>query len=384
MSLKQTICVVTSTRAEYGLLYWLMKSIRESNSLKLDLAVTGSHLSADHGNTYKFIESDGFRIDKKISILKSSGVKGVGKSSGVAISKFTEYFSELKPSAVLLLGDRYEILAIAQAAIITSIPLIHLHGGEITEGANDDLFRNAITKLSSYHFTSNIQHRNRVIQMGEQLSCVKVSGALGIENIRKLKLITKKELEKKYSIKFKKNIFLITFHPATLENKSPEKQFKELLNALVSFGETTFVISKANADNGGEKINEMIDQFSKQNSSSLVSASFGQINYLSLMKIADVVIGNSSSGIIEAPSLETPTVNIGTRQKGRMSAKSVIHCNDTEKEIITAILNAKKLKSKTAFKNPYDHGNSSEKIVRVLEKLEFNKLFPKKFYDLNQ
>ena len=383
MPLKHTICVVTSTRADYGLLYWLMKRIHESTLLKLELAVTGSHLSTKHGQTHKFIVADGFKINKKISILKGTGLKGVGQSAGLTLTKFTEYFSDLKPSAVVVLGDRYEILAVAQAATIALIPLIHLHGGEITEGANDDLFRHAITKLSSYHFTSNNQHRNRVIQMGEQPSHVKTVGALGIENIKKLKLLSKSELEEKYNIKFQKRIFLITFHPATLEKDSPELQFKNLLKTISRYKQTTFVISKANADAGGDGINMLIDEFANQNANILTSTSFGQINYLSLMKVADVIIGNSSSGIIEAPSLKTATVNIGSRQKGRMSAKSVINCDTKELSIKNAINKALKQKNKKRFENPYDHGSASGKIVSTLEKLDLTKLLPKKFYDIN-
>ncbi len=384
MSSKKTICVVTSTRADYGLLFWLMKRIEASKLLRLELAVTGSHFSKTHGETYKFIEADGFIINKKIEILNGSDINSIGEAAGKAVSKFTNYFTEIQPAAVVVLGDRFEILAVAQAATISTIPLIHLHGGELTEGANDDQFRHAITKLSSFHFTSNAQHRVRVIQMGEQPKVVKTVGALGIENIKKLKLLSRAELEKKYDLKFNKQIFLITFHPATMEKGPPESQFKNLLKALSRCKETTFVISKANADAGGDKINKLIDEFATLNPNSLVSTSFGQLNYLSLMKVSDLIIGNSSSGIIEAPSLKTITVNIGSRQKGRMSAKSVIHCDANELSIIKGIDKALKHKDKTRFKNPYDHGSSSGKIVSILEKLDFTKLLPKRFYDFKK
>lgn len=384
MPRKKVICVVTSTRADYGLLSWLMKGIDKSTSLLLNLVVTGTHLSSEHGDTYKFIEADGFKIAKKIDILSGTGISGVGKTAAKALEQFTKYFESTKPDAVIVLGDRYEILAVAQAAGIAGIPVIHLHGGEISEGANDDLFRHAITKLSAFHFTSNKEHRKRVIQMGEQPSAVKVSGALGIENIRKLKLLSKKELGKLFGINFQKRVFLITFHPATMEKEKPETQFLNVLKAVSIFKDTTYIISKANADAGGEKINALIDRFSKENKNVLARHSFGQLNYLSLMKAADIIVGNSSSGIIEAPSLQTPTVNIGTRQKGRVAAESVYHSGTKEKEIINAISKALKNKTKTDFLNPYDHGNASTKIVAVLEKLNYTKLIPKKFYDLNK
>src|SRR6218665_395300 len=225
MPLKKKICVVTSTRADYGLLYWLMKKIGESRLLELQLVVTGTHLSAAHGNTFKYIEADGFRIGKKIAILAGNDIAGIGGGAANTLKKFTAYFSEERPDAVVLLGDRFEIMAVAQSAAIAAIPVIHLHGGEVSEGANDDMFRHAITKLSSFHFTSNKQHRNRVIQMGEEPARVKVAGALGVENINKLALLSRSALEELYKIKFRKKIFLVTFHPATLEKESPEKQF---------------------------------------------------------------------------------------------------------------------------------------------------------------
>lgn len=380
---KKTISVVTSTRADYGLLFWLMKEIDKSQFLDLHLIVTGTHLSSDFGNTYQFIENDGFKINYKIDILSSgNNIEATGESAATALSKFTAYFAETKPYAVIVLGDRYEILAVAQAASIAIIPVIHLHGGEISEGANDDMFRHAITKLSCLHFTSCRQYRKRVIQMGEKPSTVKVVGALGIENIKKLKLLSRKDLENKFNIKFNKYIFLITFHPATMEKKSPENQFQNVLSAISTFNDTTFVISKANADAGGIKINKMIDGFCQLNQNTLCSHSFGQINYLSLMKIADVIIGNSSSGIIESPSLLTPTVNIGTRQKGRLCAESVLHSTTDKKDIIRKISEALKLKNKKMFYNPYDQGNSSLKIVKVLESINIESLLPKKFYDL--
>lgn len=381
---KKDICVVTSTRADYGLLFWMMKEIERSKTLRLNLVVTGTHLSKKFGSTVSFIKKDGFKIDKRINILSSkTGIQGLGETAGNVIKKFTDYFAAKNPAGVILLGDRFEILAVAQAAALIPIPVMHLHGGEITEGANDDMFRHAITKLSSFHFTSNSEHKKRVIQLGEHPSSVRISGALGIENINRLKLLTRQELEKNYKIKFKNKIFLVTFHPATMEKESSEKQFKNLLEALSLFTEATIVISKANADAGGNKINDLIDTYSKSNPGILASHSFGQLNYLSLMKAADVIIGNSSSGIIEAPSLGTPTVNIGTRQKGRLSAKSVLNCSTKASDIKKTIDKALRLVNKEHFENPYNYGNASHIIVRNLEKLNLEKLLPKKFYNLS-
>jgi GDP/UDP-N,N'-diacetylbacillosamine 2-epimerase (hydrolysing) len=382
MAIKSKISIVTATRAEYGLLHWLMKRMRQSKVLTPEIVVTGAHLESEFGNTFQLIEKDGIRIYRKIKILEGEGRKGVGYAASNAVRGFIDYFTESRPSAVILLGDRYEILAIAQAAAISGTPVVHLHGGEISEGAQDDMFRHAITKLSCLHFTSNVQHKRRVIQLGETPSRVHVCGALGIENINHFRLLDRRELEKAYGIKFKQRIFLITFHPATLEKEAPKDQFGNLLNAILKFGDTTYIISKANADAGGSDINRMIESFRKKNTDCLAKDSFGQINYLSLMKIADLVIGNSSSGIIEAPSMLTATVNVGTRQKGRLSAKSVVSCGTTENEIKNAIDKALKIRELKKFKNPYDHGNSSQKIIATLEKTDFDKLLPKKFYDL--
>jgi GDP/UDP-N,N'-diacetylbacillosamine 2-epimerase (hydrolysing) len=380
---KKNICVITSTRAEYGLLYWLMKEIENSSLLNLKMVVTGTHLSKQYGDTQKLIQADGFKNYTAIPVLADGeGKKAVGLTAANTLNFFTEYFINEKPDAIVVLGDRFEILAMAQAAAISAVPVIHLHGGEITEGANDDMFRHAITKLSSFHFTSNREHRNRVIQLGEQPQRVKISGALGIENIKKLQLLNRAELENVLNVKFKEKIFLITFHPATLEKESVTSQFKEMINAISIFKNTSFVISKANADAGGSEINKLIDKFSKKNENVIASHSFGQLNYLSLMKLADAVIGNSSSGIIEAPSLYTPTVNIGSRQKGRARAASVIDCNPEKTSIVKAINKTLALRNRKMFKNPYDKGASSKKIVRAIEAINLAKLLPKKFHDL--
>lgn len=348
-----------------------------------ELVVTGTHLQKEFADTYKLIEADGLKIAAKIRTnLSGKNENSIAKGASITLTKFTEYFSQTRPDAVMILGDRYEILSVAMSAVISNIPVIHIHGGEISEGAKDDLFRHAITKLSSLHFTSCDTHRKRVIQMGEQPARVKVSGAPGIDNIKNLKLKTKKELEIEFNSTFGKTIFLVTFHPATLEKTDPSTQVNELLKSLNQFKDASIFISGSNADEGGDRIQKLIDGFVMKNKRVIYRNSFGQLNYLSLIKIADVVIGNSSSGIIEAPSLRTPTVDIGSRQKGRTAAKSVIHCNTDQREITSAITKALKIKKKSLFKNPYDQGNAAEKIVNELHKTDLSKLLPKPFYDL--
>lgn len=384
MSKTKKIAIVTSGRAEYGLLLPIIEKMNSDKKFITEIVVTGTHLQNEFGNTYQLIEADGFRIAAKISTgLSGKNENTIAKGAAATLTKFTEYFVKNRPDAVLILGDRYEILSVAMAAVITNIPVIHIHGGEISEGAKDDLFRHAITKLSNLHFTSCELHRKRVIQLGEQPSTVKVSGAPGIDNIKKLKLKTKAELEKQFNFSFSKTIFLVTFHPATMDMTEPSAQVKELLKALDQFKDASIFISGTNADAGGDRIQKQIDEFVKKNSKRVVYRdSFGQLNYLSLMKIADVVIGNSSSGIIEAPTLKTPTVDIGSRQKGRTSAKSVIHCKTNQREITSAITKALKIKKTSLFKNPYDQGNSAEKIVNELRKTDLEKLIPKIFHDL--
>lgn len=383
MSKRKKIAIVTSTRAEYGLLYPIIKKMKADANFTTELVVTGTHLQKEFGDTYKLIEADGLKIDAKIRTnLSGKNENSIAKGASITLTKFTEYFSQTRPDAVMILGDRYEILTVAMAAVISNIPVIHIHGGEISEGAKDDLFRHAITKLSSLHFTSCDTHRKRVIQMGEQPARVKVSGAPGIDNVKNLKLKTRQELEKEFDSTFGKSIFLVTFHPATMEKTDPSTQMNELLKSLNQFKDASIFISGSNADEGGDRIQKLIDGFVIQNKRVIYRNSFGQLNYLSLMKIADVVIGNSSSGIIEAPSLKTPTVDIGSRQKGRTAAKSVIHCKTNQREITSAITKALKIKKTSLFKNPYDQGNSAEKIVNELRKTDFEKLIPKIFYDL--
>lgn len=382
------ICVVTGTRAEYGLLMPLLKQIKQAENLELQLLVTGMHLSPEFGLTYKLIEADGYHINEKVDILLSSDTPvGISKSMGLGMIGFSESFERLQPDMVVLLGDRYETFVAATAASVARIPIAHLHGGETTEGAFDEAFRHAITKMSWLHFTSAEEYRKRVIQLGETPDRVFNVGAIGIENIRKMPLMSKSELETSLDTKFKERLLLVTFHPVTLEDATSEVQFENLLNALETIENATIIFTKANSDTDGRIINEMIDDYTNKHLDNTLSfVSMGQLRYLSAMKLASAVIGNSSSGIIEAPSFKIPTVNIGDRQKGRMQAQSVINCDPVKASIEAAISLAlsepfkKNIKEMT---NPYGDGYVSEKILNELEKALENKISLKKsFYDL--
>lgn len=367
------ICVVTGTRAEYGLLMPLLEQIKQAKNLELQLLVTGMHLSPEFGLTYKLIEADGYNINEKVDILLSSDTPvGISKSMGLGMIGFSESFERLQPDMVVLLGDRYETFVAATAASVARIPIAHLHGGETTEGAFDEAFRHAITKMSWLHFTSAEEYRNRVIQLGETPDRVFNVGAIGIENIRKMPLMNKSELEASLDTEFKERLLLVTFHPVTLEDATSEVQFKNLLNALETIENATIIFTKANSDTDGRIINEMIDDYTNKHLDNTLSfVSMGQLRYLSAMKLASAVIGNSSSGIIEAPSFKIPTVNIGDRQKGRMQAQSVINCEPQEesiKEAISLALSDSFKSSIQLMSNPYGDGRVSDKIMEVIQK----------------
>jgi GDP/UDP-N,N'-diacetylbacillosamine 2-epimerase (hydrolysing) len=382
------VCIVTGTRAEYGLLFWTIKKLKSDIYFDVKLCVTGMHLSPEFGLTYKQIEEDGIVIDKKIEMLLSSdSVNGIAKSIGLGVIGFTDAFNDLKPDLVLLLGDRYEIFAAATAAMIAKIPIAHCHGGEATEGLIDEPIRHSITKMSQLHFTSTEEYRKRVIQLGEQPNRVFNVGALGIENINRLKLLNKSDFEKFIGIKLSKQIFLITFHPVTLEKSTAEDQFINLLSAIKNFSDTTYILTMPNADNDGRVIINLIQKFVANNkNTSIAFTSLGQLRYLSALQHVDLVIGNSSSGLIEVPSFKIPTINIGDRQRGRVYGLSVINCKPTKKEIIESINIGlsesfrKKLKKSI---NPYGNKNSSIEIVKILKKIDVNEnLIKKKFYNL--
>ena len=380
------ICVVTSTRAEYGLLYWLLKEIEADSELKLQFIVTGMHLSPEFGLTYKEIEKE-FKIDKKIEILSSSHTSlDICAEMAIVYEKFAPALAELKPDILVLLGDRYEIFGVAGVASIMQIPIAHIHGGETTQGAFDEAFRHSITKMSHIHFAATNEYANRIIQLGEEPSRVFNVGGPGIENIKKLNLLSKEEFEKSIKFKLAKKNILITFHPATLENSSAREQFNELLNALDELEETNFIFTKANSDTDGDVINKMIDECVSKNPQKAVAfASLGQLRYLSAIKFVDIVLGNSSSGLLEVPSFKKATINIGDRQKGRARASSVIDVRPIKEEILAAIKRAYSKEFEQTLKdtiNPYDGGNPSKKMVKILKEIKLDGILKKKFYDI--
>jgi UDP-N-acetylglucosamine 2-epimerase (non-hydrolysing) len=375
--IKRKICVVTGTRAEYGLLYWLMKGIKSDYDLELQVIVTGMHLSPEFGQTYKQIEADGFEINEKVEILLSSDTAtGVSKSMGLAIIGFADALFRLNPDLLILLGDRFEMLSVAQVALVRGIPIAHLHGGELTFGAYDDAIRHSITKMATWHFVSTEEHRKRVIQLGEAPDRVWNVGAPGIENIKKLPLMNKEELYVNLSVNIDKPFFLITYHP---ETNGETEGIHVLLHALGQYPNVNLVFTKANADNGGRHINEAIEQFVRIQKNAYLFDSLGQIRYLSAVMYADVVVGNSSSGLIEAPYLRTPTVNCGDRQAGRQRPSSVFDAA-LDGASITAAIEAALL-----FQEPYDcifgTGNVSEKVVSIIKKLPSYSI-QKEFYDI--
>jgi GDP/UDP-N,N'-diacetylbacillosamine 2-epimerase (hydrolysing) len=384
---KRRVCIVTGTRAEYGLLYWLMKEVQKSKKLKLQIVATGMHLSSEFGLTYKEIEKD-FKIDKKVEMLLSSDTEvGIAKSMGLAQISFSEVYSELKPDIVVVLGDRYEIFSAVSAAMISKIPVAHLHGGEATEGLIDEPIRHSITKMSQVHFTATEEYRKRVIQLGEHPSRVYNVGGTGIENIKRLKLLSKSEFEKAIKFKLDKRSILVTFHPVTLEKSTSQTQFKNLLDACSELKNTTIIFTKANSDTDGRVINKMIDEYVAKNSNKAIAyTSLGQLRYLSALQYIDAVVGNSSSGLIEAPSFKIATINIGDRQSGRIKASSVIDCDSTKSDILRAfsIAESKKFKAiLSGTKNPYGDGCASSKIVNILKNIKLDNIIKKSFYNVD-
>lgn len=388
MQNKKRICVVTGTRAEYGLLYWVMKGIQSDLELELQIIVTGMHLSPEFGLTYKEIENDGFHINKKIEVLLSSDTPiSIAKSMGLGLISFAEAFSELRPDIILVLGDRFEIFSAVSAAMVSRIPVAHCHGGEATEGLIDEPIRHSITKMSHIHFTSTEEYKQRVIQLGEQPNTVFNTGALGIENINKLKLLSLKDFEESIGFDLSGGLkFLVTFHPVTLEFGSAEKQMKELLDALALYQDAKIIFTKANADTDGRIINQLIDRYVMENpKQSIAFTSLGQLRYLSALQYVDIVIGNSSSGLLEVPSFKTATINIGDRQLGRVKASSVIDCIAEKGAIQEAINKADSKEFKSTLEkvvNPYGSGNPSGEIIDVLKSVDLLNVIKKKFYNI--
>ena len=385
---KYKICVLTATRAEYGLLKPVIDKIYKSETLELQIAVTGAHLSPEFGLTYQEIEQDGYPITEKIEMLLSSDTSiGITKSMALALIGFADYFDRYKPDVVVILGDRYESLAVATAALIAKIPIAHIHGGEITEGAYDNAIRHSITKMSNLHYASTKEYRERIIQMGEQPKQVYNVGALGVENIKSLILWSKEKLEEDMKFSFGDKTIIVTYHPETLENMSSQIQFGNLLQVFDKHKELRIIFTKANADTDGRIINEMIDNYVEQNKDRCIAfTSLGQVRYLSVLKYCRAVVGNSSSGIIEAPSFHSPTVNIGNRQKGRMAAKTVLHCDCESMKIEKSLQKALSegfQKECLYFSNPYEGENTSKFIVKNIQDALENGLEAKKtFFDI--
>lgn len=384
----KNICVVTGTRAEYGLLKPLLKKIETFDDLVLKLVVTGMHLSPEFGLTYQEIERDGFEIDSRIEMLLSADTPGsILKSMGVELIGFADYFGRNSIDMLLLLGDRYEIFIAAAAALLYRIPVAHIHGGETTEGVMDEALRHSITKMSVLHFTATEEYRRRVIQLGEDPGHVYHVGSLGIENIKNMNLMSRKEIEEFTGLSFDKPTFMVTYHPVTLENFTAGEQMDNLLKALDCFEDCNIIFTKANSDTGGKVINELIDRYAAQNRARCaVFVSMGQLRYFSTLKYCCAVIGNSSSGIIEAPCFHIPTVNIGDRQKGRICAQSVISCQTDMEDIRAAVERALIWKCDgrlLEIKSPYDKCGTSDTIIELIRHfLQEKRSLKKHFYDL--
>lgn len=382
------VCVITGTRAEYGLLKPLIQKINNDIDLELQLVVTGMHLSPEFGLTYQEIEQDGFEITERNEMLLSSDTpNGITKSIGLGTIGFADIFTRITPDMVVILGDRYEALAAATAAMVHRIPIAHIHGGELTLGAVDDAIRHSITKMSALHFTSTEEYRKRVIQLGEEPKRVFCVGALGVENIREQTLMDRKALSESIVFSLDKPYVVVTFHPVTLENNTAGEQFENLLAALEQYRDYRIIFTKANADTDGRIINQKIDEYAEcSNGRAAAYTSLGMVRYLSVLQYCEMVIGNSSSGIVEAPSFKIPTVNIGNRQLGRVKAKSVIDCGNSIDAISKAIKKAKESKTKAELDdviNPYEKSGTSKRILSEIKNyLLQDRMTEKRFYDI--
>lgn len=385
--MKRKICVFTGTRAEYGLLCWLMKAIQTDPDLDLQIIVTGMHLSPEYGYTCQEIEKDGFHIDIKAEMLLSAdSARAVCKSTGLGMISFADALNDLMPDMAIVLGDRFEMLAAASAALLSRIPIGHIHGGETTAGAFDDSIRHAISKMAWWHFVAADEYRKRVIQMGEDPKRVFMVGGMGVDGIVRTRLLDKKVLEKRLNFRFGKHNLLITYHPVTLQKDSASRQFHDILKALDDLADTKLIFTAPNADPEGHVIKRMVDEFVRTRSEKSVSyTSMGQLNYLSALQFVDAVLGNSSSGFTEAPTFKIGTINIGDRQKGRLKADSVIDCAPERESIQKAIYKLYSPDFQGKLKNtvnPYGNGRATDKIVEILKNHPIPKAPKKVFYDL--
>lgn len=382
------ICVVTGTRAEFGLLRWLMQEIQHEPELELQVLATGMHLSPEFGLTYREIEQAGFLINVKVEMLLSADTaSAVTKSMGLGLISYADAFDRLAPDLIVVLGDRFEIFAATAAALIAGIPVAHLHGGETTEGAFDEAIRHSITKMSHLHFVAAEEYKRRVIQLGEQPERVFLVGGLGIDAIKRIKLLDRVALEESLGFKFGPRNLLITFHPVTLEGQiSSGQQMDELLTALGELNDTHLLFTMPNADTGGRELAAMVNQFAATRQNVRVYTSLGQLRYLSCMKYVDAVVGNSSSGLAEAPSMGIATIDIGDRQKGRLSASSVINCEPTQQSIsraLSTVFDPSFRSTLTSTKNPYGSAGASEKIVKIIKNHDLKDLLKKSFFNLD-
>ena len=380
------ICVITGTRAEYGLLRYLIKYIHDDADLELQVIATGMHLSPEFGLTYKEIEQDGFKIDRKVEMLASSDTAvGITKSMGLGLIGFADAIRDLSPDLIIVLGDRFEIHTAVISAFWARIPIVHLHGGELTEGALDESTRHAITKMAQVHCVSTEQYRQRVIQLGEQPHRVHCVGGLGVDAINYTKLLDRTELETSLVFKLKSHNLLITFHPATLESVSADVQMQELLAALDDLNDIGLIFTYPNADAGGRELINLVDTFVDVHPNARAFHSLGQLRYLSCMAHCDGIVGNSSSGILESPTLKKGAINIGNRQRGRLQAANVINCRATRCEIRKALdklFNPDFQDSLSKVISPYGEGGASFRILEIIKTLNHRGLTQKYFYDL--
>jgi GDP/UDP-N,N'-diacetylbacillosamine 2-epimerase (hydrolysing) len=384
--MSRKICVVTGSRAEYGLLRWVMQDIRDTAGLELQVVATGMHLSPEFGLTYLEIEGDGFRVDRKVeSLLSSDTSVGIAKSMGLGLVGFGDALQDLRPDLMVVLGDRFEIFSAVAAALVARVPVAHLHGGETTEGAFDESIRHSITKMSHLHFVAAQEYRKRVIQLGEDPQRVFMVGGLGVDCIKRVKLLARHEIEAELGTPFGDKSLLITFHPVTLEHASAAGQMQELLAALHPLADTRLIFTLPNADTDGRILRDMVAGFVADHRNASVQVSLGQLRYLSCMRQVNGVVGNSSSGLIEAPSFGIGTVNIGDRQRGRLRASSVIDCPPDRAAIGKAIgqLFSPDFRGIAAAAiNPYGDGGASARIVQVLSNHALTGLVKKSFHDL--
>jgi UDP-hydrolysing UDP-N-acetyl-D-glucosamine 2-epimerase len=387
MSSPRRVCVVTGSRADYGILYWLLREIREDPQLLLQLIATGMHLAPEFGSTWRMIEADGFRIDRKIEMLVASdSAVGMTKAVGLGVIGFADALSSLAPDVVVVLGDRFEILAAAQTAFLTGIPLAHISGGEVTEGAVDDVIRHVITKMSHYHFVATEEYRNRVIQLGEPPDHVFNVGDPALDNITRLELLSRDALSAAIGFDLSRPFFLTTYHPVTAGTVDPLAGLEQMLDALDAFPQFRVLITRSNADAGGRRASCLLDSYAEQHRERVhISTSLGQLNYLSAMRHCAAVVGNSSSGIVEAPAMGKPTVNIGSRQKGRLKATSIIDCEPSREAIRLGVERAVSPEFQSSAVNTvslYGNSSASTQICAILKSLDVTRHAAKRFHDV--